>query len=311
MPSKTTPSEPPLPIMNIQSNQQEMQGDKIDELMKWLRLVLKHTKFSRLLPVLSECLTMEQVEMLISAKAAKILEIHDNVQVNDKVVEESKEEERMKVLQTFSFDGEGENDVEEKEEATTSDSDDINEQSNDSDEFLDHMKLEVEEEEEEDYFNDEVIDDDINDQTNELHEVQNQMKAPLKVKVRSKLKVGRPRKGLECRECDMVFDTRAKKTYHTSSIHSTRTFQCSVCQQHFSGSSSLKRHGLVHQDFGEFSCNVCNKVMKRKTHLVEHMRTHSGEKPFLCPDCPYRGSSSSLLAHHKRSKHRGGIKMLL
>ena len=70
--------------------------------------------------------------MLISAKAAKILEIHDNVQVNDKVVEESKEEERMKVLQTFSFDGEGENDVEEKEEATTSDSDDINEQGGNS-----------------------------------------------------------------------------------------------------------------------------------------------------------------------------------
>ena len=316
MPSKTAPSEP-LPM--------NMKGNKIDELMKWLRLVLKHTKFSRLLPVLSECLTMEQIDMLISAKAAMILERQENIkkdEKNDKIVKE----EKIKIFQTFSFDGESGNEVHE-EEATNSGDEvrkfDNNEQSNYSDEFDDHMKLESEEEDEARTSNDEVRNDDINAQTNKVDETPNPLvrvklratRKPKQSALTKRKKMGRPRNwtSLECRECDMVFDTYCKKKYHMSSIHSTRTFQCSVCQQHFSSSTSLKRHGLVHQDFAEFSCKVCNKSVKRKTALAEHMRTHTGEKPFPCPHCPYRGSSSSLLAHHKKNKHtrRGGIKMLL
>ena len=86
------------------------------------------------------------------------------------------------------------------------------------------------------------------------------------------------------------------------------------------------------------------KVLKKRDSLRDHKRTHTGEKPFFCRSeaykyfikvsqilvadkktrlntfytfvqctcflhplhryCPYRGSSSSLLAHHKHQRHK-------
>ena len=78
---------------------------------------------------------------------------------------------------------------------------------------------------------------------------------------------------------------------------------CSICNKSFSDHSSLKRHGLVHQEEGKFPCDICGKVLKKRDSLRDHMRTHNGEKPFHCNYCHYRGSSSSLLAHHKKQRH--------
>ena len=54
----------------------------------------------------------------------------------------------------------------------------------------------------------------------------------------------------------------------------------------------------------ELSCDTCKKVVKSWESLRDHKRTHTGEKPFTCPYCDYCGSSSSLLAHHKRQRHK-------
>ena len=46
-----------------------------DKLMEWLRLVLTNTKFSRILPVITSCLSLEQIGELMSAKAVEIKEL--------------------------------------------------------------------------------------------------------------------------------------------------------------------------------------------------------------------------------------------
>ena len=114
----------------------------------------------------------------------------------------------------------------------------------------------------------------------------------------------RPKKIHDCKECSLVFENWFARIYHMKRYHSKETFQCSTCQHQFYTPKLLKQHGLVHQGVGEFPCKVRNKVLKRRKSLADHMRTRIRERPFMCP---YRSSSSSLLAHHKRSK----LKMLL
>ena len=269
-------------------DQQEMECDKMDELMKWLRLVLKHTTFSRLLPVLLECLTMEQIDMIISAKASNLL--YENVKKEEEKGEfATKKEEK---IQVFKIIGPGRD----SENEGTKYIDDINDQCIDS-----AMKLERQEASS----NVEVSNDAINEQTNDLNGgTPSQEKPPLPIIwPKEPVRCQKTGKLLDCIDCDMVFDTPAKRTYHMDTMHSNRTYQCTLCNKHFSSSTSMRRHRLVHQNFGEFTCKICNKSMKRKGSLREHMRTHTGEKPFSCPHCPYRSSSSSLLAHHKNNNH--------
>ena len=64
------------------------------------------------------------------------------------------------------------------------------------------------------------------------------------------------------------------------------------------------QQGLKKGRADEISCDTCKKVLKSWDSLKDHKRTHTGEKPFACPYCDYCGSSTSLLAHHKRQRHK-------
>ena len=197
-----------------------MNGDKVDELMKWLRLVLKHTKFSRLLPVFSDCLTMEQIDMIISAKASRLLKSQEKV--NKEEEEEDKfanKEEKIHVFKIINPSEHGEN------EGTYLTDDTIG-QCNDSD------KLEREEA----TSNDEVSNDAINEQTNETPYKE---KPPLSIaKPKEPVRCPKTRRLLHCIDCDIVFDTSAKRAYHMDSVHYNRTYQCLLCNQHFSNSTA-------------------------------------------------------------------------
>ena len=70
--------------------------------------------------------------------------------------------------------------------------------------------------------------------------------------------------------------------YHLNTVHYPDKFRCPFCHMTFADSSSLKRHGLVHQEGGNFPCDECGKVLKKKDSLKDHKRTHTGEKPFTC-----------------------------
>ena len=39
------------------------------------------------------------------------------------------------------------------------------------------------------------------------------------------------------------------------------------------------------------------------------MRVHRGEKPYACNFCSYKGSSSSLLYHHRRQTHKTELEL--
>ena len=115
----------------------------------------------------------------------------------------------------------------------------------------------------------------------------------------------KPPKGKKCTECDLVFYDYKKMFNHRNIVHFPNKYQCKMCKRSFDTGRSLKKHELVHNGERNFSCDVCGKKLKRKEALQEHKMAHSGEKPYACQYCPYRGTSSSLLCHHKRQRHKG------
>ena len=110
-------------------------------------------------------------------------------------------------------------------------------------------------------------------------------------------------KDVKCTECALVFPLHSKMYAHRNAVHFPDRFRCENCLKSFPTSGQLKIHLLSHQE-GKFPCDICGKKLKRPNQLDEHRRTHTGEKSFLCKYCPYHGTSSSLLCHHKRQVHK-------
>ena len=108
---------------------------------------------------------------------------------------------------------------------------------------------------------------------------------------------------IKCTECPLVFPLRSKMYAHRNAVHFPDKYRCENCLKSFPTAGRLKVHLFSHEE-GKYPCDICGKKLKRPNALEEHRRTHTGEKSFLCQYCPYRGSSSSLLCHHKRQVHK-------
>ena len=106
----------------------------------------------------------------------------------------------------------------------------------------------------------------------------------------------------DCKECSKEFSAEGALRNHMEIEHRL-AFECSTCLKRYQTMPNLNYHIKKVHNAETFLCNTCGKVLKRKGSLEEHTRTHTGEKPYPCPRCPYRGSSSSLLAHHKKRVH--------
>jgi len=109
---------------------------------------------------------------------------------------------------------------------------------------------------------------------------------------------------IKCTECTMVFVRRVHMMKHRNLVHFPDRHRCPVCHKSFGNGEMLRKHQAVHNPEGQYECDVCGSRIKSKASLVEHMRIHRGEKPYPCPYCDYKGTSSSLLYHHKNRAHK-------
>ena len=96
--------------------------------------------------------------------------------------------------------------------------------------------------------------------------------------------------------CDQMSGTSdSVKTYRPK-----KSYECFVCHQMFTHSSSLARHTLIHSGIKRYTCTTCNKSFAQPGHLDIHRRTHTGEKPYKCEICSKAFVDSTHLARHRR-----------
>ena len=109
---------------------------------------------------------------------------------------------------------------------------------------------------------------------------------------------------IKCTECDEIFVNSSSMQRHRIRVHRPDLFKCNDCNKSFASSRELKRHNNTHTGEKPFQCSQCGQRLGKKEDLEDHMRTHTGEKPFACQYCLYKGSSKSLLYHHKKQVHK-------
>ena len=98
----------------------------------------------------------------------------------------------------------------------------------------------------------------------------------------------------KCNRCEHISSSEKSLAEHANEVHNDNE----------SNQIDENRQGLKKGRNQDWTCDTCKKVVKSWESLRDHKRTHTGEKPFTCPYCDYCGSSTSLLAHHKRQRHK-------
>ncbi|XP_065661785.1 uncharacterized protein LOC100209907 isoform X1 [Hydra vulgaris] len=84
---------------------------------------------------------------------------------------------------------------------------------------------------------------------------------------------------------------------------------CLQCQKHFSSSSALAKHKLIHSDERKYVCHICSRGFKRQDHLNGHMITHRDKKPYEChfPECRKSYCDMRSLKRHLENNHGSPI----
>ena len=141
-------TSPSVPLPKIKRNVSLKSFLEGDELIKWLKVVLTNVEFSRLLPVLSSCLSMEQIEELKSVKGEEEANVKKEEDIGEDVVEDDTKEETIPMYPQVSLGKYPKVESDEEEAAKNSiddvDNDENNEQSNDSDEIFEKVPSQAE-----------------------------------------------------------------------------------------------------------------------------------------------------------------------
>ncbi|XP_031638773.1 zinc finger protein 91-like [Contarinia nasturtii] len=131
-------------------------------------------------------------------------------------------------------------------------------------------------------------------------------------------------RGIKCRFCDKVLQTRFWLDNHIQSYHSVdNETKCKHCNQKFQSFQQLDKHLKrcagnnrkrifkrfihPHRPKENFQCDLCGNVLKKFRTLEDHMKeVHSNECSFECRICgrfyPSRYYLSKHLLRHKQGK---------
>ncbi|KAI4880051.1 hypothetical protein NFI96_019918 [Prochilodus magdalenae] len=104
-----------------------------------------------------------------------------------------------------------------------------------------------------------------------------------------------------CEHCGLAFSSVQDLAVHSRSTH--LLYVCPCCGKHFSHSSNLSRHMVVHRTSKLHTCPLCHKTFTQKSTLCDHMNMHSGERPHVCAFCHVCFAHKPALRRHLKEQH--------
>lgn len=113
-----------------------------------------------------------------------------------------------------------------------------------------------------------------------------------------------------CKYCTKACSTLHELRSHLRQFHGLRStlnfpkkqsiHKCEICGKHFSHSSALMRHYIVHTGTKPFSCQLCQRKFTFQSSLLRHQQVHTGENEEKRHECQCCGRSFHQLSSLRR-----------
>lgn len=112
-----------------------------------------------------------------------------------------------------------------------------------------------------------------------------------------------------CKICDKVFPTSAKRAYHEKFTHSKVRYNtnCPMCDESFQSYYKRNQHLVqVHNTAAaSYKCNICDRTFLLKAQLTNHTKkVHLMERNHICSECGQGFYQKQYLREHM-IKHNG------
>nr|XP_033787901.1 zinc finger protein 660-like isoform X2 [Geotrypetes seraphini] len=91
------------------------------------------------------------------------------------------------------------------------------------------------------------------------------------------------------------------------------TYECSVCEKHFTQKKHLNRHQITHTKKKPFKCSECGKGFNVNYSLLRHQKIHAAEKArhrdrkYTCDECGLVFDKEKALKQHQGIHKRGKL----
>ncbi|XP_064181109.1 zinc finger protein 484-like isoform X3 [Anguilla rostrata] len=113
------------------------------------------------------------------------------------------------------------------------------------------------------------------------------------------LKVHTDEKLYQCSLCGQCFSRTSTLNLHQKIHTSEKPNKCPLCGKCFSRISELNRHQRIHTGEKPYKCPLCGKSFSRRCDLNSHQRIHTGEKPYKCSECGKSFNTKYYLKTHQ------------
>ena len=108
-----------------------------------------------------------------------------------------------------------------------------------------------------------------------------------------------------CPHCPNLLSNKDSLEHHINRVHElTKKYPCTLCDEAFFDSRSLKKHERKHTGLDLVNCGVCGKEFANKTLFDRHYKTvHEKSKEYACETCDFKTFHAYSLKAHVQQVH--------